>query len=100
MVHLFIKIQIHVFHANTAVTCTMDSSQFAVLALLTKSSKQTTSDEITLQGRDGVILLFNAEDPVPVATWFVNKVGLDSGLHFAAPGCLFQQKDLWLTLNI
>lgn len=80
MVPLVIKIQPHVFHAHTAVTCAMD--QFAVLTLLPKSSKRTSSDEeIALQDRDGVILLFNAEDPIPVATWFVTKVGLTSAAY-------------------
>lgn len=88
MVPLVIKIQPHVFHAHTAVTCSMD--QFAVLTLLPKSSKRTSSDEIALQDRDGIILLFNAEDPIPVATWFVNKVGLTSRLHIAAPCYVFQ----------
>ena len=42
---------------------------FSVLGLFPK-----TSNESTLHDVDGVILLFKAEDPVPVATWFVRKV--------------------------
>ncbi|OVA15479.1 WD40 repeat [Macleaya cordata] len=56
-----------------AVTCNMDGSCFAVLALNPKSSKQAASDNAALQGRDGVILLFSVEDPVPLATWTVKK---------------------------
>ncbi|XP_077244588.1 transducin/WD40 repeat-like superfamily protein isoform X2 [Tasmannia lanceolata] len=52
---------------SEAVTCTTDSLHFAVLGIIPKS------DEITLQDRDGVILLFDAEDPIPVATWSVKK---------------------------
>eukprot|EP00268_Persea_americana_P020064 TRINITY_DN20334_c0_g1_i3.p1 TRINITY_DN20334_c0_g1~~TRINITY_DN20334_c0_g1_i3.p1 ORF type:complete len:812 (+),score=149.30 TRINITY_DN20334_c0_g1_i3:277-2712(+) len=73
-----------------AVTCAMD--QFAVLTLLPKSSKRTSSDEeIALQDRDGVILLFNAEDPIPVATWFVNK-GKGGGLAFLQPNTSFHER--------
>lgn len=52
----------------------MDDSFFAVLGLLSKSSKSEESNESTLHGVDGIILLFNVEDPVPVTTWFVRKV--------------------------
>lgn len=47
----------------------MGNSFFAVLGLVPKSS-----NESTLHDGDGVILLFNVEDPVPVTTWFVRKV--------------------------
>ncbi|KAL6191710.1 hypothetical protein ACLB2K_038100 [Fragaria x ananassa] len=50
------------------VTCAKDSSSFAVLALLPKSS-----NEPIFQGKDGLILLFNATDPVPLAMWSVRK---------------------------
>ncbi|CAK9157783.1 unnamed protein product [Ilex paraguariensis] len=56
-----------------AVASTVDDSCFAVLALLPKSSKSMESNENTIQGTDGVILLFNVGDPVPASTWFVRK---------------------------
>lgn len=59
---------------HAAVTCSLDDSSFAVLARLPESSKLTESNETTLQSKDGAILLFNVGDPVPVATWFVEKV--------------------------
>ncbi|KAK1362452.1 WD repeat-containing protein 75 [Heracleum sosnowskyi] len=51
-----------------AVTSTVDDSYFAVLGLFPKSSNESTLHDV-----DGVILLFNVEDPVPVTTWFVRK---------------------------
>ncbi|KAL5977315.1 hypothetical protein ACLOJK_021661 [Asimina triloba] len=57
-----------------ALACTADGSQFAVLSPFRKSWKQTPSDEVVLEDEDGVILLFNVEDPVPVATWSIKKV--------------------------
>ncbi|KAF8391223.1 hypothetical protein HHK36_023525 [Tetracentron sinense] len=59
-------------HAE-AVACTIDSSSFAVLALVPKSSKGMESNDTTWQAQDGVILLFNVGNPVPLATWFVEK---------------------------
>ncbi|KAB1204246.1 WD repeat-containing protein 75 [Morella rubra] len=56
-----------------AVACTVDLSSFAVLALLPESSVCMESNDSTFQRRDGVILLFNVTDPVPVATWSVRK---------------------------
>ncbi|KAK4355092.1 hypothetical protein RND71_024063 [Anisodus tanguticus] len=56
-----------------AVTCAMDDSSFAILVLLPKSVGYVMSNEATTPGMDGVILLFNAGDPVPVASWFVRK---------------------------
>lgn len=55
------------------VTCVEDSSSFAVLALLPKSSTCMGSTEPNFQGKDGVILLFNVTDPVPLAIWSVRK---------------------------
>ncbi|KAJ7979445.1 WD repeat-containing protein 75 [Quillaja saponaria] len=49
-----------------AVACSMDISSFAVLAL-------PESSESTCNGGNGLILLFNAEDPTPVASWSVTK---------------------------
>ena len=57
-----------------AVTCTQDGSSFAVLARLPESSEAAEAKETMLQSKDGAILLFKVEDPVPVATWFVKKV--------------------------
>lgn len=54
----------------------MDGSTFAVLALLPKTPECVESTEAALQGIDGAILLFNVENPVPLATWFVSKVNL------------------------
>ncbi|KAK2646120.1 hypothetical protein Ddye_021315 [Dipteronia dyeriana] len=56
-----------------AVACAADLSSFAALALFPKSSKCQESIGTTFQGRDGVILLFNATDPVPVSTWSARK---------------------------
>ncbi|WCJ37640.1 Transducin/WD40 repeat-like superfamily protein [Euphorbia peplus] len=56
-----------------AVASATDLLSFAALVLLPESSKCSESDEAALRGRDGVILFFNATDPVPVATWLVNK---------------------------
>ncbi|XP_061361499.1 uncharacterized protein LOC133305332 [Gastrolobium bilobum] len=49
-----------------AVSCAMDLSYFAILALL------PGSNEHTFRG-DGMILLFNVTDPIPVASWSVTK---------------------------
>ncbi|KAI9392980.1 hypothetical protein POPTR_006G166500v4 [Populus trichocarpa] len=53
-----------------AIASAADMSFFAALALLPESSKW---NETSLKGRDGVILLFNASDPVPIFTWSVQK---------------------------
>ncbi|KAI3456714.1 hypothetical protein Pfo_013377 [Paulownia fortunei] len=63
-----------------AIACSMDNSTFAVLAL-SRLSKHMESAEATLQGAEGVILLFNAENPVPLSTWFVSKAQ-GGGLSF------------------
>ncbi|MCL7042747.1 hypothetical protein MKW94_024265 [Papaver nudicaule] len=60
-----------------AVTCTMDGSCFAVLALNPKISTSNTA----LESMDGVILLFSVEDVVPLATWTVKKAK-GGGLSF------------------
>lgn len=54
------------------VACAVDLSLFAVLVI--PKSSTVDSNETTFQGRNGVILLFNATDPVPVATWSARKV--------------------------
>ncbi|XP_009627084.1 uncharacterized protein [Nicotiana tomentosiformis] len=56
-----------------AVTCAIDDSLFAILALGPKSFGSGMSNEATTLGTDGVILLFNVGDLVPVASWFVRK---------------------------
>ncbi|KAJ8465048.1 hypothetical protein OPV22_027600 [Ensete ventricosum] len=49
-----------------ALSSSRDTSQFAVLVLLNSQDK--------VEGKEnGVILLFDVEDPVPVATWMVKK---------------------------
>ncbi|KAF7838030.1 WD repeat-containing protein 75 [Senna tora] len=48
------------------VSCPNDSSFFAILALLPESNERT------FRG-DGIILLFNATDPIPVTSWSVTK---------------------------
>lgn len=55
-----------------AVACAVDTSSFAVLALIPESVRLQFNDS-TFQGRDGVILHFNANDPVPQNTWSVRK---------------------------
>ncbi|CAI9755136.1 unnamed protein product [Fraxinus pennsylvanica] len=55
------------------ITCSLDGSTFAVLALLPETSECVESTEATLQGVDGAILLFNVENPFPLATWFASK---------------------------
>lgn len=57
-----------------AVACAVDTSSFAALALLPESSNCKEANGTTFQGRDGAILLFNAVDPVPVASWSARKV--------------------------
>ncbi|KAF5198269.1 Transducin family protein / WD-40 repeat family protein [Thalictrum thalictroides] len=54
-----------------AVSCSRDLSCFAVLALFPGSCKSMAPDDN--QDMDGLILLFNVEDPVPVGTWSVKK---------------------------
>lgn len=54
-----------------AVACAVNLSSFAALALLPESWMES---EPSFQGRDGMILVFNAMDPVPVSTWSVKKV--------------------------
>lgn len=66
-----------------AITSTTDDSYFAVLGLFPKSS-----NESTLHGVDGVILLFNVEDPVPVTTWFVKKVTRSLLVFFHGVECI------------
>ncbi|KAL0282436.1 UNVERIFIED_CONTAM: U3 small nucleolar RNA-associated protein 17 [Sesamum angustifolium] len=55
-----------------AVACSVDKSTFAVLALI-KPAKHMEPTEASLHGAEGVILLFNVENPVPLSTWFVSK---------------------------
>ncbi|XP_073303500.1 uncharacterized protein [Primulina huaijiensis] len=58
-------------HAE-AITCSTNNSSFAVLARL-KSPTTMESDHAASPGPDGVILFFDVENPVPLATWFVSK---------------------------
>lgn len=54
-------------HIFAAVSSAIDLSYFAALVLLPESN------DCTFKG-DGIILLFNVKDPVPVASWSVSKV--------------------------
>uniref|UniRef100_A0A1J3IIZ1 WD repeat-containing protein 75 n=1 Tax=Noccaea caerulescens TaxID=107243 RepID=A0A1J3IIZ1_NOCCA len=56
-----------------AVTSAVDSSAFAVLALIPDSFRKGKSKKKILRGRDGAILLFNGSDPKPVSIWTVMK---------------------------
>jgi NET1-associated nuclear protein 1 (U3 small nucleolar RNA-associated protein 17) len=56
-----------------AVTSAVDSSAFAVLAVIPKTFKTDESKENIFRGRDGAILLFNGSDPKPVSIWTVMK---------------------------
>ncbi|GAB4850671.1 hypothetical protein Ancab_029982 [Ancistrocladus abbreviatus] len=67
-------------HAE-AVACTDDASSFAVLALLPESPNLDNSNGTRICSTNGVILLFNVEDPVPIATWNVRKAN-GGGLSF------------------
>ncbi|KAF4396024.1 hypothetical protein G4B88_020661 [Cannabis sativa] len=51
------------------IACAVDALMFAVLVVGKSCNNETT----VLKGRDGVILLFNVTDPLPVATWSVRK---------------------------
>lgn len=59
----------------TAACCSSSRSEFAVLALL------SCPDGETLAEQDGVILLFDAENPKPVSSWSVKKVCLAELLY-------------------
>ncbi|KAJ6797873.1 WD repeat-containing protein 75 [Iris pallida] len=50
-----------------AVSCMEDGSQFAILAL------SNSSDQAASRDQDGIILLFDVKQPIPVATWLVKK---------------------------
>ncbi|KAL6567645.1 hypothetical protein OROGR_001313 [Orobanche gracilis] len=63
-----------------AIACSMENSTFAVL-VRSRLSKGMESAEPTSQGADGVILLFSAENPVPLSSWFVSKAQ-GGGLSF------------------
>lgn len=56
-----------------AVACMDDASSFAVLALFPASSNSIKSRGTNTYSRDGIIILFDVNNPVPVATWLVGK---------------------------
>jgi NET1-associated nuclear protein 1 (U3 small nucleolar RNA-associated protein 17) len=56
-----------------AVTSAVDSSAFAVLALIPETFKKGKCKKKIFRGRDGAILLFNGSDPKPVSIWTVMK---------------------------
>ncbi|KAL0363010.1 UNVERIFIED_CONTAM: Pentatricopeptide repeat-containing protein, chloroplastic [Sesamum calycinum] len=58
--------------SKLSVACSVDKSTFAVLALI-KPAKHMEPTEASLHSAEGVILLFNVENPVPLSTWFVSK---------------------------
>nr|XP_043629244.1 WD repeat-containing protein 75 [Erigeron canadensis] len=53
-----------------AIACSEKEPLFAVLVLLPESSK---TDVASLHKDTGAILVFNAGEPVPIASWFVTK---------------------------
>lgn len=65
---------VNVSSRSAAVTSAVDSSAFAVLALIPDSFKKGKSKKKIFRGRDGAILLFNGSDPKPVSIWTVMKV--------------------------
>ncbi|XP_068641627.1 uncharacterized protein [Aristolochia californica] len=67
-----------------AVACSIDSVHFAVLAVVPRSSKQSVPDDLAFHGRDGVILLFSPDNPVPISSWSVKKAK-GGGLAFLHP---------------
>lgn len=50
-----------------AISTTKDGSQFAVLTVNNTRSKASKRDE------DGMVLLFDVQNPIPLATWLVKK---------------------------
>ncbi|VVB15161.1 unnamed protein product [Arabis nemorensis] len=56
-----------------AVTSAVDSSAFAVLALIPETYKKDKSKKNIFRGRDGAIILFNGSNPNPVSIWTVMK---------------------------
>lgn len=60
------------YYFCTDVSCTAGGSQFAVLA------NHNSPDDATTRDGDGVILLFDVENPVPLAIWSVQKVRFTS----------------------
>lgn len=81
------------------VSCMIGGSFFAVLA------RHSSPDDATTRDRDGVILLFDVENPVPVAMWSVQKAKR-GGLTFLPPHASFHDtesiegKDISLLLYI
>ncbi|KAL9662756.1 hypothetical protein QQ045_027590 [Rhodiola kirilowii] len=59
----------HKLHVEALASA--EDGSFAVLTVLNKTDE--TEGGESLQGRDGVILLFNARDPIPVSAWSVMK---------------------------
>ncbi|KAL3643185.1 hypothetical protein CASFOL_014000 [Castilleja foliolosa] len=63
-----------------AIACSTDNATFAVLSL-PGPPKHMESSETISQCTNGVILMFNAENPVPLSTWLVSKAK-GGGLSF------------------
>ncbi|XP_022135000.1 WD repeat-containing protein 75 [Momordica charantia] len=74
-----------------AMACAVDMSSFAVLALIPESV-HLQFNESTFQGRDGIILHFNANDPVPQSTWSVRKAQ-GGGLAFVRAKKYYNSSD-------
>ncbi|OAY64962.1 WD repeat-containing protein 75 [Ananas comosus] len=68
-----------------AVCCAGNAPQFAILAL---SSSQ---NDIAVRDQEGIILLFDVENPVPLTTWLVKKA--------KGGGLAFVTKDQSLLVN-
>ncbi|KAL8166734.1 hypothetical protein V2J09_008233 [Rumex salicifolius] len=64
-----------------AVACLENTATFAVLALFPSLSTQLNSHGSAACPRDGIILIFNAGHPDPVASWSVRKAN-GGGLVF------------------
>ncbi|KAL0911088.1 hypothetical protein M5K25_019200 [Dendrobium thyrsiflorum] len=69
--------------STEAISTTKDGSQFAILVIDNTHGKARKRD------RDGIILLFEVENPIPLATWRVKKAK-GGGLAFLAPDLLLR----------
>ncbi|PKA50625.1 hypothetical protein AXF42_Ash017964 [Apostasia shenzhenica] len=67
-----------VLHVVSAISITDNGSQFAVLAI------NNRHDNATKRAQDGIILLFDVENPVPLVTFLVRKAK-GGGLAFLSP---------------
>lgn len=56
------------FLVVVAVCCAGNAPQFAILAL------PSSQYDIAVRDQEGIILLFDVKNPVPLTTWLVKKV--------------------------